>query len=183
MTIEWHYTAGEDFSVLSLSGRLGPEGAHRFTGAVGWVLARGAGPVVVDMNGLRSWSVNGRLAVIEAARRLSTHGRSLELASIPADGSLMPDSDCPPITIHTALRRTSRDMTRTARAVTVNNSGVPAAGQPDCWPLSSPGTLDPEKTEHQEGCPGPGRRRTAPARGPHRIAAAVRPGGWRRGST
>ncbi|MGW7608939.1 anti-sigma factor antagonist [Streptomyces sp. NPDC054766] len=103
MTIEWHYTAGEDFSVLSLSGHLGPEGAHRFTGAVGWVLARGAGPVVADMNGLRSWSVNGRLAVIEAARQLSAYGRSLELASIPADGSLVPDGDCPPITIHTDL--------------------------------------------------------------------------------
>ncbi|MEU0431585.1 STAS domain-containing protein [Streptomyces sp. NPDC006290] len=103
MTIEWHYTAGEDFSVLSVSGHLGPEGAHRFAGAVGWVLARGAGPVVVDMSGLRSWSVNGRLAVIEAARRLSTHGRSLELAAIPADGSLVPDGDCPPITIHTDL--------------------------------------------------------------------------------
>ncbi|MEU0437487.1 STAS domain-containing protein [Streptomyces sp. NPDC006290] len=103
MTIEWHYTAGEDLSVLSLSGHLGPEGAHRFAGAVGWVLARGAGPVVVDMSGLRSWSVNGQLAVIEAARRLSTHGRSLELAAIPANGSLVPDGNCPPITIHTDL--------------------------------------------------------------------------------
>ncbi|WP_037622811.1 STAS domain-containing protein [Streptomyces aureus] len=103
MTIEWHYTAGEDFSLLSLSGHLGPEGAHRFTGAIGWVLARGTGPVVVDMSGLRSWSVNGQLAVIEAARRLGAHGRSLELAAIPADGSLVPAGDCPPITIHTDL--------------------------------------------------------------------------------
>ncbi|MFE1291834.1 STAS domain-containing protein [Streptomyces sp. NPDC058751] len=103
MTIEWHYTAGEDFSVLSLSGYLGPEGAHRFTGAIGWVLARGTGPVVVDMSGLRSWSVNGQLAVIEASRRLGARGRSLELAAIPADGSLVPDGDCPPITIHTDL--------------------------------------------------------------------------------
>ena len=103
MTIEWHYTAGEDFSLLALSGHLGPEGAHRFTGAIGWVLTRGTGPVVVDMSGLRNWSVNGWLAVIEAARRLTAHGRSLELAAIPADGSLVPDGDCPPITIHTDL--------------------------------------------------------------------------------
>jgi hypothetical protein len=103
MTIEWHYTAGEDFSVLSLSGHLGPEGAHRFTGAIGWVLARGTGPVIVDMSGLRSWSINGQLAVIEAVRRLGARGRSLELAAIPADGSLVPDGDFPPITIHTDL--------------------------------------------------------------------------------
>ena len=103
MTIEWHYTAGEDFSLLSLSGHLGPEGAHRFAGAIGWVLARGTGPVVVDMSGLRSWSVDGRLAVIEAARRLGAHGRGLELAAIPADGSLVPYGDCPPITIHSDL--------------------------------------------------------------------------------
>jgi hypothetical protein len=103
MTIEWHYNAGEDFSVLFLSGHLGPAGAHRFTGAIGWVLARGSGPVVVDMSGLRSCSVTGQLAVIEAARRLGASGRCLELAAIPADGSLVPDGDWPPITIHTDL--------------------------------------------------------------------------------
>ncbi|WRZ94408.1 STAS domain-containing protein [Streptomyces sp. NBC_01007] len=103
MTIEWHCTAEEDFSLLSVSGHLGAEGAHRFSGAIGWVLARGTGPVVVDMSGLRSWSIDGQLAVIEAARRLSARGRSLELAAIPADGSLVPDGDWPPITVHTDL--------------------------------------------------------------------------------
>jgi hypothetical protein len=88
MTIEWQYTAGEDFGLLSLAGFLGPEGAHRFTGAIDWVMARGTGPVVVDMTGLRGWSLEGQLAVTEAARRLTEHGRGLELAAIPADGSL-----------------------------------------------------------------------------------------------
>jgi len=103
MTIEWQYTAGEDFGLLSLAGYLGPEGAHRFSGAIGWVLARGTGSVVVDMTGLRGWSTEGQLAVTEAARRLTAHGRSLELAAIPADGSLVPDGDCPPIAVHSDL--------------------------------------------------------------------------------
>jgi hypothetical protein len=103
MTIEWQYTAGEDFGLLSLAGFLGPEGAHRFTGAIDWVMARGTGPVVVDMTGLRGWSLEGQLAVTEAARRLTEHGRGLELAAIPADGSLVPDGDCPSIAVHSDL--------------------------------------------------------------------------------
>ncbi|WP_326719886.1 anti-sigma factor antagonist [Streptomyces sp. NBC_00243] len=103
MTIEWHYTAKEDFGLLSLSGYLGPEGAHRFAGAIGWVLARGTGPVVVDMTALRGWSVEGQVAVTEAAGRLCAHERSLELAAIPADGSLVPTGDGPPVTVHSDL--------------------------------------------------------------------------------
>ncbi|MEU2737422.1 anti-sigma factor antagonist [Streptomyces sp. NPDC007095] len=103
MTIEWQYTAGEHFGLLSLSGYLGPEGAHRFTGAIDWVMARGTGPVVADMTGLRGWSLEGQLAVTEAARRLTGKGRGLELAAIPADGSLVPDGDCPPIAVHSDL--------------------------------------------------------------------------------
>jgi len=103
MTIEWHYAAGEDFGLLSIAGYLGPEGARRFTGAIGWVLARGTGPVVIDMTELRGWSTEGQIAVTAAARRLTEHGRSLELAAIPADGSLVPDGDCPPIAVHSDL--------------------------------------------------------------------------------
>ncbi|MFC7259346.1 anti-sigma factor antagonist [Streptomyces lutosisoli] len=103
MTIEWQYTSGEDFGLLSLAGYLGSEGAHRFSGAIGWVLARGTGPVVVDMTGLRGWSIEGQLAVTEAARRLMAHDRTLELAAIPADGSLVPDGECPLITVHCDL--------------------------------------------------------------------------------
>jgi hypothetical protein len=100
MTIEWRYTAEDDLGILSVAGYLGPDAVRRFTGAVGWALARGTGPVVVDLTDLRSWSAGGQLAITEAARRLAQAGRSLELAAIPADGSLVPAADCPPIPVH-----------------------------------------------------------------------------------
>ncbi|MFF4040817.1 hypothetical protein [Streptomyces sp. NPDC001816] len=78
---------------------LGPEAVRRFGGAVGWVVARGTGPVVLDLTELRSWSAEGQLAITKAARRLADAGRSLELAAIPAEGSLVPAGDCPDIPV------------------------------------------------------------------------------------
>ncbi|MGX1912693.1 anti-sigma factor antagonist [Streptomyces phaeochromogenes] len=103
MTIEWRYTVVQDLGILSVSGYLGPNAVHRFAGAVGWVLGRGAGPVIVDLTELRSWSAEGRSAITEAARRLAAAGRSPELVAIPADGSLVPDVDCPPIPVYADL--------------------------------------------------------------------------------
>lgn len=103
MTIDWRYTVEENLGVLSVAGHLGPDAVRRFTGAVGWVLARGSGPVVVDLTELRGWSAEGQLAIIDAARRLAAGGRTLELAAIPADGSLVPAADCPAIPVHPDL--------------------------------------------------------------------------------
>ncbi|WP_137992571.1 anti-sigma factor antagonist [Streptomyces vilmorinianum] len=103
MTIEWRYTIQQDLGVLSLAGFLGAEAVGRFTGAVGWALARGAGPVILDLTSLRGWSAGGQLAVADAARRLAAEGRSLELAAIPADGSLVPTGDHPLIPVHCDL--------------------------------------------------------------------------------
>ncbi|MFR9797566.1 anti-sigma factor antagonist [Streptomyces sp. MS06] len=103
MTIEWRYTVEQDLGVLSVAGHLGREAVHRFSGAVGWVAARGTGPVVVDLTGLRSWSAEGQLAITDAARRLAEAGRGLELAAIPADGSLVPANEGPDIPVHPDL--------------------------------------------------------------------------------
>ncbi|WP_128381674.1 anti-sigma factor antagonist [Streptomyces cavernae] len=103
MTIEWRYTVEQGLGILSVSGYLGPDAVHRFAGAVGWVVGRGSGPVIVDLTGLRSWSAEGQLAIIEAARRLAAADRILELAAIPADGSLVSGEDCPPIPVHADL--------------------------------------------------------------------------------
>ncbi|GAA3784492.1 hypothetical protein GCM10022403_018940 [Streptomyces coacervatus] len=67
------------------------------------MVGRGSGPVIVDLTELRSWSAEGQLAITEAVRRLAAAGRSLELAAIPADGSLVPRGDCPPIPVHADL--------------------------------------------------------------------------------
>ncbi|MFJ8113303.1 STAS domain-containing protein [Streptomyces sp. NPDC096132] len=103
MTIDWRYTVQDDLGVLSVAGHLGPDAVHRFRGAIGWSLARGTGPVVVDLTELRGWSPEGQLAIIDAAQLLAEAGRSLELAAIPADGSLVPAGDCPPIPVHADL--------------------------------------------------------------------------------
>ncbi|MCB5163927.1 anti-sigma factor antagonist [Streptomyces bambusae] len=103
MTIEWKYTDHGHVGVLTLTGHLGMEAIDRFVGAVGWTLARGSGPVIVDLTGLLGWSPGGQLAVADAARRLAGAGRRLELAAIPADGSLVPSGTGPEIPVHPDL--------------------------------------------------------------------------------
>ncbi|MEU6497626.1 anti-sigma factor antagonist [Streptomyces sp. NPDC046984] len=103
MTIEWRYTVEQGLGILSVSGYLGPDAVHRFAGAIGWVVGRESGPVIVDLTELRSWSAEGQTAITDAARRLAAADRGLELAAIPADGSLVPDADCPPIPVHSDL--------------------------------------------------------------------------------
>ncbi|MBB1251789.1 anti-sigma factor antagonist [Streptomyces alkaliterrae] len=100
MTIEWHYEDRGDLGVLSVAGFLGVRAAARFTGAVGWVVARGSGPVILDLTELHGWSAEGQLAIRAAAGRLADRGRALELAAIPADGSLVPDETGPTIPVH-----------------------------------------------------------------------------------
>lgn len=134
MTIEWRYTVEQDLAVLSVSGYLGPDAVHRFAGAIGWVVERGSGPVVVDLTGLRSWSAEGQLAIIDAARRLAAAGRSLELAAIPADGSLVPDGDCPPILVHGDLAD--------ALAAHSPRQGKPSEGRHQRRTTGEPGTDD-----------------------------------------
>ncbi|MER8046761.1 anti-sigma factor antagonist [Streptomyces sp. NPDC094032] len=103
MTIEWQYTDHGHLGVLALAGYLGDQAVDRFAGAVGWTLARGTGPVVVDLTALRGWSPTGQFAVTDAARRLAGAGRSMELAAIPADGSLVPTGPGPDIPVHPDL--------------------------------------------------------------------------------
>ncbi|HEY8983992.1 MAG TPA: anti-sigma factor antagonist [Streptomyces sp.] len=104
MTIDWNYTVVEDtLGILSVTGHLGPDAVHRFTGAIGWAQVRGTGPVILDLTGLRGWSTEGQLAILEAAQHLAEAGRTLELAAIPADGSLVPTGDCPLVPVHPDL--------------------------------------------------------------------------------
>ncbi|MGM9439103.1 anti-sigma factor antagonist, partial [Streptomyces murinus] len=103
MTIDWRYTIEQDLGVLSVAGYLGPDAVRRFNGAIGWVVARGTGPVVLDLTELRNWSAEGQVAITDAARLLAASGRGLELAAIPADGSLVPAGEGPDIPVHCDL--------------------------------------------------------------------------------
>ena len=126
MTIEWRYTVQQELGVLSLAGFLGGDALGRFTGAVGWAVARGTGPVVLDLSRLRGWSAGGQLAVAEAAHRLRAAGRSLELAAIPADGSLVPVGEGPVIPVHCDLDA--------AFAAHLDAGAEQRAWRSDAWP-------------------------------------------------
>lgn len=128
MTIEWRYTVQQDLGVLSLAGFLGADAVGRFTGAVGWAVARGTGPVVLDLTRLRGWSVGGQLAVTEAALRLRAAGRALELAAIPADGSLVPAGEGPQVPVH-------RDLAA-ALAAHRDAGAEQRAWRSDAWPTA-----------------------------------------------
>ncbi|WP_326580687.1 STAS domain-containing protein [Actinacidiphila glaucinigra] len=86
-TFQWHYTARDDLGILALAGHLDDAAAGQFTGAVNWVLAHGAGPLILDLTALHTWSHAGQAAIVKAARRLAERGRPLELSAIPADGT------------------------------------------------------------------------------------------------
>ncbi|WP_329624777.1 anti-sigma factor antagonist [Streptomyces sp. NBC_01255] len=126
MTIEWRYTVQQELGVLSLAGFLGADALGRFTGAVGWAVARGTGPVVLDLSRLRGWSAGGQLAVSEAAHRLRAAGRSLELAAIPTDGALVPAGDGPAIPVHCDLDA--------AFAAHLDAGAEQRAWRSDAWP-------------------------------------------------
>ena len=93
MTIQWHFQDGAGVGVLQISGYLGAESVPRFAGAVGWALARGRGPLIVDLKALHGWSPQGQAAVRDAVLRLAEQQRTLELAALPtgADTALIPE--------------------------------------------------------------------------------------------
>lgn len=103
VTIEWHYTAHDNLGVLSVTGCLGAQAADRFVGAIDCTAHRGTGPVIVDLTELKGWSVAGQGAIVQVALHLTAHDRSLELAAIPADGSLVPDATQLSIPVHANL--------------------------------------------------------------------------------
>ncbi|MEY9839756.1 anti-sigma factor antagonist [Streptacidiphilus sp. EB103A] len=90
MTIQWHFQDGPSVGVLAVSGYLGAESVPRFAGAVGWALARGTGPLIVDLKALLGWSPQGQAAVAAAVLRLAVQQRTLELAALPTgEGSAL----------------------------------------------------------------------------------------------
>ncbi|MCF3106802.1 anti-sigma factor antagonist [Streptomyces roseoverticillatus] len=103
MTIAWRYTDYPTLGILSVSGYLSGQATARLVGAVGWVEARGTGSLILDLTALKGWSVEGQDAIAQAAARLADAGRAVELAAIPADGSLVPGARQPHIPVHPDL--------------------------------------------------------------------------------
>ncbi|MEZ0066362.1 hypothetical protein ABIA32_002372 [Streptacidiphilus sp. MAP12-20] len=101
MTIQWHLTTRPTADVLQISGFLGDDAVSRFTGAIGWAVARGDGPLLLDLTHLKGWSTAGRDAVAQAALQLERESRTLELVAAPGDAVLL-TTDAP-VTLHQDL--------------------------------------------------------------------------------
>lgn len=74
VALVWSYEARDAVGVVHLAGYLGVDDVDRFAGAVGWVIARRPGVVLLDATGLLGFSVEGRAAIGSAAARLVDAG-------------------------------------------------------------------------------------------------------------
>ncbi|MFJ6619581.1 hypothetical protein ACIQOW_18625 [Kitasatospora sp. NPDC091335] len=75
MSIQWDLDHSDGVDLLRLSGYLGQDALHRFTGAVDWTRAHRTGPVSIDLSALRGWNAEGEAAIVDAAARLGAdHG-------------------------------------------------------------------------------------------------------------
>jgi anti-anti-sigma regulatory factor len=77
MAMNWVFEKRQGVGVLELRGYLGDSALARFSGAIGWALARCVGPVVIDLTSLQGCSVSGQAALEEAAERAAARGRVL----------------------------------------------------------------------------------------------------------
>ncbi|MFE7189549.1 hypothetical protein [Kitasatospora sp. NPDC057541] len=75
MDMQWDLERAGDIGIMRLSGFLGENVVHRFTGAVDWTGARCSGAVVIDLAALQGWNGDGEAAIVNAAGRLGPdHG-------------------------------------------------------------------------------------------------------------
>ncbi|WP_020578944.1 STAS domain-containing protein [Actinopolymorpha alba] len=101
MTLEWQHEARCGVAVLRLTGYLGERAIDKFAGAIGWALARGTGPIILDLTDLHGWSAEGETAVLDAATRLALHNRPLTLCGPRLIAEPMPKGNpCEAITVY-----------------------------------------------------------------------------------
>jgi hypothetical protein len=77
--VNWTHENRDGIDVLSVTDLVGGAVTERFAGAVGWVLTRGTGPIVLDLTRLQGWSAEGERAVLDAVDRVRAHHRPLAL--------------------------------------------------------------------------------------------------------
>jgi hypothetical protein len=88
--MNWTYQARRGVGIIELHGFLGDRELARFGGAVGWALARGTGPVVVDLTCMQGCSASGEAALEEAAGRVRSAGRTLAVCFPHGNDTLHP---------------------------------------------------------------------------------------------
>ena len=77
--MNWIFEQRQGVGVLELRGYMGESALAQLSGAIGWALARCAGPVVIDLTSLRGCSISGQGALEEAAERAAARGRVLAI--------------------------------------------------------------------------------------------------------
>jgi hypothetical protein len=88
--MNWTYQARRGVGIIELHGFLGDRVLARFSGAVGWALARSTGPVVIDLTCLQGCSATGEAAIEEAAGRAESAGRILAVCFPHGNDTLHP---------------------------------------------------------------------------------------------
>jgi hypothetical protein len=88
--MNWTYQARRGVGIIELHGFLGDRVLARFSGAVVWALARGDGPVVVDLTCLQGCSATGKDALEEAAGHVGSAGRILAICCPHGNDTLHP---------------------------------------------------------------------------------------------
>ncbi|WP_345482577.1 STAS domain-containing protein [Actinopolymorpha pittospori] len=115
MTLQWHNEKQRGITILHLTGYLGESAIDRFAGAVGWVLAHGTGPIVLDLADLHGWSDEGQAAVVDAATRLASHERILVICGLHrVPEPKAPGNFGPPITVYPDVGAALTDLCQTA---------------------------------------------------------------------
>lgn len=134
MSLQWRYELLDGLGVLALTGRLDTDTAPRFAGALTWPLARGTGPVILDLSALDGWDDAGRQAISTAARRLATSARQLEIAAAPPSLAHAVTGDPrAPITIHPDLTSALR-----AHGAAAPDPDGRRVWQTTGWPTTAP---------------------------------------------
>ena len=95
MAMNWTHQNSRGVSVLRLRGYLGASALARFSGAVGWALARHTGPVVIDLTCLQGCSASGVAALGEAAQRAAAADRVLAVCGSHGSAALPSERDRP----------------------------------------------------------------------------------------
>jgi hypothetical protein len=102
--MNWNLDEVQGASVLSLSGYVRAPKFPRLVAALGWVSARGSGPLVLDLRFLRGCSPRGRSALAAACRGWVSEGRPVVMCSAASSAFVLDGEE-----VHEACRVTDLD--------------------------------------------------------------------------
>lgn len=79
--LHWQLRHVQGTEVVELAGYVGAAARAQLVGAIEWTMATTTAPIVIDLNHLLSWSVNGEQVITDVVARVRQQGRSVVLCS------------------------------------------------------------------------------------------------------